>query len=65
MDASGVAVTSAGTLTINATGAVAVNCPVLAVNSGIATFSGAVQCGALITNAVVSPLYTPGIGNLI
>ena len=65
MDASGVVVTSAGTLTINATGAVAVNCPVLAVNSGIATFSGAVQCGALITNAVVSPLYTPGIGNLI
>jgi uncharacterized protein involved in type VI secretion and phage assembly len=65
MDASGVTVTSAANLTINATGAVTVNSPVLAVNSGIATFSGAVQCSALITNAVISPVYTPGVGNLI
>jgi hypothetical protein len=39
--------------------------PFLSVNSGIATFSGAVQCSALITNAVISPVYTPGAGNLI
>ena len=38
--------------TINAA-AVTVNAPALAVNGGIATFSGVVQCSALITNAVL------------
>jgi phage baseplate assembly protein gpV len=72
LDATGLSVTAAGALTLTAAGPATVNCAaatvnagVLAVNSAIATFSGAVQCSALITNAVVSPLYTPGIGNLL
>ena len=46
MDATGVAIMSAGTLTINAIGAVTVNSPA-------ATFSGTVQCSTLFTGAVV------------
>jgi hypothetical protein len=72
LDASGLNATAAGALTLTAAGLVTINCAtavvnsgVLTVNSGLATFAGAVQCTALITNAVVSPLYTPGIGNLI
>jgi uncharacterized protein involved in type VI secretion and phage assembly len=65
MGVTDVTVTSAGNITLNAAGVVTLNCPVLAVNSGFATFSGAVQCSTLLTNAVVSPLYTPGIGNVI
>jgi hypothetical protein len=44
---------------------VTVNSPVLAVNSAIATFSGVVQCSALMANAVISQAYSPGAGNLI
>jgi phage baseplate assembly protein gpV len=77
---SGVSVTSPATLSITTTGTATVNCSaatitaagmtsintgMLSVNAGIATFSGAVQCSALLTNAVSSPLYSPGIGNLI
>jgi uncharacterized protein involved in type VI secretion and phage assembly len=51
--------------TITASAAVAVDAPVLTVSAGISIFSGAVQCNTLITNAVVSSLYTPGIGNLL
>jgi hypothetical protein len=50
--------------TVNAA-AMTVNAPALSVNGGIATFTGVVQCSALITNAVISPIYTPGLGNLI
>jgi phage baseplate assembly protein gpV len=61
----GVATVNCSAATINAAGVTALNTGMLSVNSGIATFTGAVQCSALITNAVVSPLYSPGIGNLI
>ncbi len=57
--------------TVNATASCTVNAPTLtlnaatvSVNSGIATFSGVVQCSTLITNAVVSTSYTPGAGNI-
>ncbi len=80
VDATGVSVTSPGTLTINTVGTATVNCTaasinaagvtsintgVLSVNAGIANFTGAVTCSALIANAVASPVYSPGIGNLI
>jgi phage baseplate assembly protein gpV len=80
VDATGVSVTSPGVLTINTPGVATVNCAaasinaagvtsittgMLSVNAGLATFSGAIQCSALIANAVTSPLYSPGIGNLI
>jgi phage baseplate assembly protein gpV len=57
--------------TITASASCTVNAPVaslngaaVSVNSGIATFSGIVQCATLITNSVVSASYTPGAGNL-
>ena len=59
------------TATINATSMCSVNAPVvtvsgsaLVIDSAIATFSGVVQCTALITEAVVSTSYTPGAGNI-
>jgi phage baseplate assembly protein gpV len=66
-----VTINAPGTLSINCTSAtlsaatVTLDAGVLSVNSGIATFAGVVQCSALITNAVVSSTYTPGIGNLL
>ncbi len=79
IDATGVSLTSPGMANITVTGsatvtassatvnaaAMTLNAAALSVNGGIATFSGVVQCSALVTNAVVSPLYTPGLGNLI
>jgi hypothetical protein len=57
--------------TISATASCTVNAPVttinsasVSINSGLAMFSGLVQCSALITNAVVSSSYTPGVGNI-
>lgn len=36
----------------------------LSVNSGLASFSGVVQCSTLIANSVVATSYTPGAGNI-
>ena len=56
---------------VSATASCTVNAPVtsinsasVSINSGLATFSGIVQCATLITNAVVSSSYTPGAGNI-
>jgi phage baseplate assembly protein gpV len=43
---------------------VTVTSALLTVNSGMAMFSGVVQCSTLITNAVVSASDTPGAGNI-
>jgi phage baseplate assembly protein gpV len=59
----GATVTASSTCTVNAPVA-SLNSAAVAVNSGIATFSGVVQCATLITNAVVSASYTPGAGNI-
>jgi hypothetical protein len=78
-DAGGVSITApAGMLTvtclgatINASASCSVNAPLAVINSaavtissGIATFSGVVQCATLVANAVVSNAYTPGLGNI-
>ena len=57
MGVAGIGVTAAGPMTLNA--------PVVSVNSPFVSFSGFVQCQGLVTQAVISPLYTPGLGNLI
>ena len=64
IDASGVKVTCTSA-TVTAAAALTINAPVLTVNGGFASFTGVLQCSTLVTNAVVSPLYSPGIGNLI
>lgn len=43
---------------------VTVSAGTVSVSAGMSTFSGTVQCDTLITNAVVSPSYTPGAGNV-
>ena len=79
LDTSGITIEAATSVTINSAGTTQINCTtatltaatttlntgMLAVNAALTTFAGAVQCTALIANAVSSPLYTPGIGNLI
>lgn len=60
----GSATVTASSATVNAA-AMTLNAAALSVNGGIATFTGIVQCSALVTNAVISPLYTPGLGNLL
>ena len=63
LESSGVTITAAAKLTVNA-GTVEVNAGMVTVNAGMSKFSGVVQCDTLITNLVVSSSYTPGAGNV-
>ncbi|MEP6817667.1 MAG: phage baseplate assembly protein V [Marmoricola sp.] len=57
-------VTAAASMDVNAP-ALTLTAPLLTVNSALASFTGVVQCSALLTQAVVSSAYTPGAGNLL
>jgi uncharacterized protein involved in type VI secretion and phage assembly len=68
----GVTITSmTGPVTVNATSCevtaatLSVSSAAMTFNTGMATFSGVVLCEMLVTSAVMSPLYSPGFGNLI
>ena len=63
LESSGVTITAAAKLTVNA-GTVEVSAGMVTVNAGMSKFSGVVQCDTLITNSVVSASYTPGAGNI-
>jgi uncharacterized protein involved in type VI secretion and phage assembly len=70
--AAGLNITAAGTATVTAAGAVSINAATttvnsaaLTVNSGVATFSGIVIASTVVAGSVVSPVYSPGIGNLL
>lgn len=54
----------AGQVKITATSTVEVTASAVNVHAPMATFDGIVQCQTLITQGVVSPLYTPGAGNV-
>jgi hypothetical protein len=56
LDATGVAITTAAKLTINA--------PSLTINAAMTQFSGVVQANTVITDSVVANSYTPGTGNI-
>jgi phage gp45-like len=57
--------TASGSIDINANSQVNVTAPTLNVNAPTSTFSGIVTCQTLIANVgVVSPSYTPGVGNV-
>jgi uncharacterized protein involved in type VI secretion and phage assembly len=58
-------VTAAGGMNLTSGGLTNITTGLLNVTAGLATFSGVVQTSALITNAVISPVYTPGAGNLL
>lgn len=57
--------TVTATITINAGGGVTITAPAITLNAATVQVSGVVQCATLVTQSVVSPLYTPGLGNLI
>jgi uncharacterized protein involved in type VI secretion and phage assembly len=63
LETSGITVTAAAKMTINAS-TVEISAGMVTVNAGMSKFSGVVQCDTLITNSVVSASYTPGAGNI-
>lgn len=63
LETSGVTITAAAKLTINA-GTVEISAGMVTVNAGVSKFSGIVQADTVITNSVVSASYTPGAGNI-
>jgi len=54
-----VSVTAGGAVSVTAGGAISLTASAVSVNSAVATFSGAV-----VASSIVSPLYTPGVGNI-
>ena len=63
MATSGVTITAAAKLTINAS-TVEVSAGMVTVNAGMSKFSGVVKSETNITNATISTSYTPGAGNI-
>ncbi len=57
---------TAATIEISASGPVKVQAPTVDVSAPLARFDGTVTCTTLIARAsVVSPAYTPGVGNIM
>jgi uncharacterized protein involved in type VI secretion and phage assembly len=63
LETSGITITSAAKLTINAS-TVEVSAGLVTVNAGMSRFSGVVQADTVISNSVISASYTPGAGNI-
>ncbi len=60
-----VKLTAAGTVEIQANSSVKVTAPMVTVDAATSTFNGNVICQSLIAQVgVVSPSYTPGVGNV-
>ena len=53
-----------GGITVNTLAKVTINASLVEVSSGFTQFSGVVQCDTLISNVVVSAVFTPGAGNI-
>ncbi len=70
---SGLTVTSAGSISITAASPISVTAPSVTVSAGSITFTtailsvaGVVQCTSLVASVgVVSPSYSPGVGNIV
>ncbi|HZD50202.1 MAG TPA: phage baseplate assembly protein V [Silvibacterium sp.] len=65
MQASGISITAAAQVTINAPSGLNISASMVSVSAGISTFSGVVQPDTVITNSIVSASYTPGAGNIL
>ena len=61
--AAGVTVTTSAKATLNAS-TVEINAGMVTVNAGFSKFSGLVQADTVLTNTVISAVYTPGAGNI-
>ncbi len=64
MNSSGITITAASQLTINAPTA-QITVGQVTADSAMWTYSGVIQCDSLISSAVVSATYTPGVGNFL
>jgi uncharacterized protein involved in type VI secretion and phage assembly len=64
LEASGITVTAAAKVTVNAGATVEVTASMVKVSAAMSQFSGVVQCDTLISNSVISASYTPGAGNI-
>jgi phage baseplate assembly protein gpV len=67
----GIEIRSSGTVNVSAAARVEINASIIeanagtiVANTGLARFSGVVQCDTLIATNVVASTYTPGAGNL-
>jgi uncharacterized protein involved in type VI secretion and phage assembly len=56
--------TASGQINMQANSTVEITAAAVNVHAGMAKFDGIVKCETLITNAVISPSYTPGAGNV-
>ena len=63
MESSGITVTAAAKVTVNAS-TVEISAGQVTVNAALSKFSGVVQCDVMQSNLVISTAYTPGVGNL-
>jgi uncharacterized protein involved in type VI secretion and phage assembly len=63
LEPSGITVTAAAKVTINAS-QVAISAGIVTVDAGMSKFSGVVQADTVISNSVISASYTPGAGNI-
>ena len=54
-----------GPVSITAGGPVTIMAPSVIISAPIVQVAGVLQCMSLITTSVVSPVYTPGAGNLV
>jgi hypothetical protein len=53
------------TISITAGGGVTITAPSISLVAPMVQVAGVLQCVTLITTSVVSPLYTPGAGNIL
>jgi type VI secretion system secreted protein VgrG len=60
-----ITITAGAGVTITAGAPITVTAPMITLNAAMVQVSGVVQCATLITNSVVSPVYTPGVGNIL
>lgn len=63
LEPNGITVTTPGTAKLDAS-LVEVTAGMVTVNAGMSRFSGVVQADTVITNTVISSVYTPGAGNI-
>lgn len=63
LEASGITVTAAATVTINAA-QIKASAGMVTVDTALAKFSGVVKCEVLQATSVISTSYTPGAGNI-
>lgn len=63
IDTQGVTIESGGTVSVSAS-RISMSAGTVNVDTGMATFSGVVQCSTLIATTVVGSTYTPGAGNV-